>query len=67
MTYRFREEEHMIKPWIDATGTLRPTPMELYAAERQALDAEQPPEGGCSQSETTPPEGLTQEAGKLGY
>jgi hypothetical protein len=42
----------VIRPFIDATGTLRPTPMELYAAARaQAegpLDAEQPPEGGSS-------------------
>jgi hypothetical protein len=35
----------MIRPFIDATGTLRPTAMELYAAAR-ALDAERPPEMG---------------------
>lgn len=47
----------MIRPFIDATGTLRPTPMELYAAARSQaegpLDAEQPPiEGGCRTLET---------------
>lgn len=60
----------MIRPFIDAAGVLRPTPMELYAAMRAreelhlaspALDAEQPPEGGVPR-----PVGpfSTQEAGK---
>lgn len=50
----------MIRPFIDAAGVLRPTPMELYAAARAdeefgPLDAEQPPEGGRSlATEATP-------------